>query len=213
MNPFAHFRHSKNKNSVALFAVAMIAVGFGASGCAKLKARDLLNKGVAAYRDGKYDAGDRVLQASEGYRSHADQRPPVSRHGLCHAVHSRRAFGRKHSHGRGGRQGIPGRALRGCQQYLRDRRYWLHPLQHGRHSLHAEPLRGIQDLSHEAHRPEAGRSRALLLDRRDRLDAYLSRQPRSARNMAPGACRQSRSRTTTRCRPMFATITSRTTAS
>ncbi len=57
MNPFAHFRHSKNKNSVALFAVAMIAVGFGASGCDKLKARDQLNKGVAAYRDGKYDAG------------------------------------------------------------------------------------------------------------------------------------------------------------
>ncbi|HEX3371589.1 MAG TPA: hypothetical protein VHS08_03680 [Candidatus Acidoferrales bacterium] len=41
---------------MALFAVAMIAVGFGASGCAKLKARDELNKGVAAYRDGKYDA-------------------------------------------------------------------------------------------------------------------------------------------------------------
>jgi tetratricopeptide (TPR) repeat protein len=40
---------------MALFAVAMIAVGFGASGCAKLKARDELNKGVAAYRDGKYD--------------------------------------------------------------------------------------------------------------------------------------------------------------
>src|SRR6202451_42229 len=56
MNTFAHFRHYKHKNSVALLAVAMIAVGFGASGCAKLKARDELNKGVAAYRDGKYDA-------------------------------------------------------------------------------------------------------------------------------------------------------------
>src|ERR1700684_2349432 len=55
MNPFAHFRTSKNRNSLALFAVAMLAVGFGASGCAKLKARDELNKGVAAYRDGKYD--------------------------------------------------------------------------------------------------------------------------------------------------------------
>jgi len=56
MNPFAHFRHSKNKNSMALLAVAMIAVVFGASGCDKLRARDELNKGVAAYRDGKYDA-------------------------------------------------------------------------------------------------------------------------------------------------------------
>ncbi|HEV2520853.1 MAG TPA: hypothetical protein VGT24_00615 [Candidatus Acidoferrales bacterium] len=56
MNPFAQFRHSTNKNSVKLFAVAMIAVAFGAAGCDRLKARDLLNKGVAAYRDGKYDA-------------------------------------------------------------------------------------------------------------------------------------------------------------
>jgi len=41
---------------MALLAVAMIAVVFGASGCDKLRARDELNKGVAAYRDGKYDA-------------------------------------------------------------------------------------------------------------------------------------------------------------
>lgn len=52
MNPFALIR---SRNSAALLAAAVIAVGFGASGCAKLKARDDLNKGVAAYRDGKYD--------------------------------------------------------------------------------------------------------------------------------------------------------------
>src|SRR6201988_176207 len=51
---FAHFRHS-NKISLALLAVATSALALGASGCAKLKARDLLNKGVAAYRDGKFD--------------------------------------------------------------------------------------------------------------------------------------------------------------
>jgi tetratricopeptide (TPR) repeat protein len=55
MNPFARFRYSKNKSSVALFAIALFAVSFGAAGCDKLKARDLLNKGVAAYRDGKFD--------------------------------------------------------------------------------------------------------------------------------------------------------------
>lgn len=55
MNPFAHFGRSKNQNSLVLFAVAMTAVAFFAAGCAKLKARDLLNKGVAAYRDGKFD--------------------------------------------------------------------------------------------------------------------------------------------------------------
>jgi hypothetical protein len=44
-----------NKTSAILFATAIVAIGFGASGCAKLKARDDLNKGVGAYRDGKYD--------------------------------------------------------------------------------------------------------------------------------------------------------------
>ncbi|HZM05780.1 MAG TPA: hypothetical protein VFC44_22495 [Candidatus Saccharimonadales bacterium] len=72
MNPFAHFRYSQNKNSVALFAVAMFAVGFGASGCAKLKARDDLNKGVAAYRDGKYD------QAIEDFKDAKDNDPSLT---------------------------------------------------------------------------------------------------------------------------------------
>jgi len=72
MNPFALFRHSKNKNSIALFAVAMIAAGFGASGCAKLKARDELNKGVAAYRDGKYD------QAIEFFKDAKENDPTLT---------------------------------------------------------------------------------------------------------------------------------------
>src|ERR1700730_9088492 len=72
MNPFAHFRHSKNKNSIALLAVVTIAVGFGASGCAKLKARDELNKGVAAYRDGKYD------QAIEFFKDAKDNDPTLT---------------------------------------------------------------------------------------------------------------------------------------
>ncbi len=72
MNPFAHFRHSKNKNSVALFAVSIFAIGLGASGCAKLKARDDLNKGVAAYRDGKYD------QAIEFFKDAKDNDPTLT---------------------------------------------------------------------------------------------------------------------------------------
>jgi len=72
MNPFALFRHSKNKNSLALFAMAMIAVGFGASGCTKLKARDDLNKGVAAYRDGKYD------QAIEYFKDAKENDPTLT---------------------------------------------------------------------------------------------------------------------------------------
>jgi tetratricopeptide (TPR) repeat protein len=72
MNPFAHFRHFKNTNSLALLAVATFAVAFGASGCAKLKARDLLNKGVAAYRDGKYD------QSIEDFKEAKDDDPTLT---------------------------------------------------------------------------------------------------------------------------------------
>jgi tetratricopeptide (TPR) repeat protein len=66
MNPFAYFRHSKNVMSVAVLVAATVAIAFGASGCDKLKARDMLNKGVAAYRDGKYD------QAIEDFKQAKD---------------------------------------------------------------------------------------------------------------------------------------------
>src|SRR5205814_1899846 len=35
--------------------LVVLAVVLGATGCAKLKARDMLNKGVAAFQNGKYD--------------------------------------------------------------------------------------------------------------------------------------------------------------
>jgi tetratricopeptide (TPR) repeat protein len=54
-----------------LFAAALLAIGFGASGCAKLRARDELNKGVAAYRDGKYD------QAIEFFKDAKDNDPTL----------------------------------------------------------------------------------------------------------------------------------------
>jgi tetratricopeptide (TPR) repeat protein len=65
MNLFAHVRHSKNLNSTALFAAAMLAIAFSASGCEKLRARDDLNKGVAAYRDGKYDQSIEYFKAAK----------------------------------------------------------------------------------------------------------------------------------------------------
>src|SRR3984957_3020320 len=72
MNPFAHFRHFKNNSSLALLTVATIGVAFGATGCAKLKARDELNKGVAAYRDGKYD------QSIEFFKQAKDNDPTLT---------------------------------------------------------------------------------------------------------------------------------------
>jgi tetratricopeptide (TPR) repeat protein len=72
MNLFAHFRHDKNTNSLALLAVATLALSFGATGCEKLKARDELNKGVAAYRDGKYD------QSIEFFKQAKDNDPTLT---------------------------------------------------------------------------------------------------------------------------------------
>src|ERR1700730_4361798 len=56
MNANALTTANRFKGSSALAAIAVLAVVFGASGCAKLKARDLLNKGVASFRNGQYDA-------------------------------------------------------------------------------------------------------------------------------------------------------------
>jgi tetratricopeptide (TPR) repeat protein len=58
MNVSACSQDSKKSNrqvSLALLALAALAISFGAAGCDKLRARDDLNKGVAAYRDGKFD--------------------------------------------------------------------------------------------------------------------------------------------------------------
>jgi len=71
MNPFVHFRHSNNMKSVALLVAATFVAAFGASGCDKLKARDLLNKGVAAYRDGKFD------QSIEDFKQAKDLDPTL----------------------------------------------------------------------------------------------------------------------------------------
>jgi tetratricopeptide (TPR) repeat protein len=71
MNPFVHCCHSKKINSLALLALATFAIAFGAAGCDKLKARDLLNKGVAAYRDGKYD------QSIEDFKQAKDLDPTL----------------------------------------------------------------------------------------------------------------------------------------
>jgi tetratricopeptide (TPR) repeat protein len=72
MNSFAHFRQSKNTMSMALLAVATLAAAFGATGCDKLKARDLLNKGVAAYKDGKFD------QSIEDFKQAKDLDPTLT---------------------------------------------------------------------------------------------------------------------------------------
>ncbi len=54
MNAITDRSYGKVSSFVA--TAALIALALSATGCDKLKARDLLNKGVASFRDGKYDA-------------------------------------------------------------------------------------------------------------------------------------------------------------
>ena len=56
MNAHARTSENRSKASVALTALVLLVVMFGAAGCDKLKARDQLNKGVVAFKNGQYDA-------------------------------------------------------------------------------------------------------------------------------------------------------------
>jgi tetratricopeptide (TPR) repeat protein len=51
------------RRSAAL--VALVVLAFAASGCSKLKARDLLNKGVAAFKNGQSDAAIEDFKAAK----------------------------------------------------------------------------------------------------------------------------------------------------
>src|SRR5713226_1176155 len=57
----------RNSTAARLVGLVVVAVTlFGVAGCSKLKARDLLNKGVAAFKNGQYDtAVEDFKQAKE----------------------------------------------------------------------------------------------------------------------------------------------------
>jgi tetratricopeptide (TPR) repeat protein len=54
MNAYARICE-KSRVAAAVSLVALLGIAVGLSGCNKLKARDLLNKGVASFRNGQYD--------------------------------------------------------------------------------------------------------------------------------------------------------------
>ncbi len=55
MNAYKYIRKNSSSLGKATGLLVVLAVVLGATGCAKLKARDLLNKGVASFQNGKYD--------------------------------------------------------------------------------------------------------------------------------------------------------------
>jgi tetratricopeptide (TPR) repeat protein len=56
MKQVAPAQRGSSANANRIFAVAvLLLLAFGVTGCNKLKARDLLNKGVASFKNGQYD--------------------------------------------------------------------------------------------------------------------------------------------------------------
>ncbi len=71
MTPHAIFRRNAKGFSLGLLLMLAVACAFVASGCNKLKARDLLNKGVAAYKNGQFD------QSIEDFKQAKDLDPSL----------------------------------------------------------------------------------------------------------------------------------------
>jgi tetratricopeptide (TPR) repeat protein len=62
----------RKSQAVPVVAVLAVALGFGTAGCAKLKARDDLNKGVEAYKNAQFD------QAIEYFKDSAANDPTLT---------------------------------------------------------------------------------------------------------------------------------------
>jgi tetratricopeptide (TPR) repeat protein len=65
MNSLAWARRDSSRFSSWLFLVLAVALALSLSGCDKLRARDALNKGVAAYKAGQFDAAIEFFKQAE----------------------------------------------------------------------------------------------------------------------------------------------------
>ncbi len=122
-----------------LHVVTVVAVAAGLAAArraaTKLRARDLLNKGVNAYKSAQFDV------AIEDFKQAKDLDPTLTNAQLYLAT----AYASQYIPGapsaenvRNGEQaisGIQGNSRQGSEQSFRPRRYRLDSLQHGRHAL------------------------------------------------------------------------------
>lgn len=66
MNPIASVRRDRSRISLAWFAALAVLLALSLTGCSRLRARDMLNKGVQAYKGGQFDrAIEMFKQAKE----------------------------------------------------------------------------------------------------------------------------------------------------
>ena len=107
--------HRFESHARGLSAAALVVLVAAGSGCSKLKARDLLNKGVANFKNGQYD------KAVEDFKQAKDLDPGLMNARLYLAtayasqIHSGSAFGRERGARQCGDRRIQGRAGEGCR--------------------------------------------------------------------------------------------------
>ena len=67
MNPFAFVRCDRRSLRVAPLLVLIVLIALSVAGCNKLKARDLLNKGVQAYKNAQFDTAIEYFKQAKQY--------------------------------------------------------------------------------------------------------------------------------------------------
>ena len=204
MTHAASVRIARRGFSLAALAILVLA----GSGCNKLKARDLLNKGVASFKNGQYDA------AVEDFKQAKDLDDSLLNARLYLAT----AYASQYIPGAPSDENVQkgNQAIAEFKGVLEKDPNNLSAIdgigsilfQMSGQPFNAAKIRRIEDIPSEAHRLEAQRSGALLLDRRDRLDFGV---PSQTPNCAPPITKItsiSRSRKAMVCRPPFVPITS-----
>ena len=200
MTHAASVRIARRGFSLAALAILVLA----GSGCNKLKARDLLNKGVAAFKNGQYDA------AVEDFKQAKDLD-----HSLLNArLYLATAYASQYIPGAPSEENVPkgNQAIAEFKGVLEKDPNNLSAIdgigsilfQMSGQPFNAKKFEESKTYHQRHIRVEAQRSRAVLLDRRHRLDLGF---PRRTPNCAPPIIKTtstSRSKKAMLCRPPFA---------
>ena len=82
-----------------LLVVAVVMLVILGAGCEKLRARDQLNKGVQAFRNGSYPTAVENFKVAVSLDPQFPDGPTLPGHVLHDAVHPRGRVSREHAHG------------------------------------------------------------------------------------------------------------------
>jgi hypothetical protein len=126
---------------------------------AQIDAQDALNRGVAAFKDGRTLEAEQFFRTSQSARSPLPQCSFVSRDYLRIAIYCRSYQYRELGSGPSGHRGIQGSARLGSEQPPGDRWHWLALVSNGSwRALSARPPSGVEALPPKAYSTQPRRS-------------------------------------------------------